>query len=76
MCHGVILDAAVLMPVCQLPSRLGSFITISNHDPSLPSLTRACLCSTPNLELKIRLRAPYVAPLNILQVCVCMLPGS
>lgn len=28
-------------------------------------------CSTPNLDLKIRLRAPYVAPLNILQ-CLCL----
>ncbi len=27
--------------------------------------------STPHLDLKIRLRAPYVAPLNILQ-CLCL----
>jgi hypothetical protein len=28
-------------------------------------------CSTPNLDLKIQLRAPYVAPLNIMQ-CMCL----
>ena len=27
--------------------------------------------STPNLDLKIQLRAPYVAPLNIMQ-CMCL----
>ena len=26
--------------------------------------------SSPELDEKIRLRAPYVAPLNVLQVCV------
>ena len=34
-----------------------------------PTVSQAM--STPNLDLKIQLRAPYVAPLNIMQ-CLCL----
>lgn len=58
---------AVLGPSLSIGSGSGAHPSLQHQASGLASTS----LSTPNLDLKIRLRGPYVAPLNILQ-CLCL----
>jgi len=62
---------AAILKVARKADLLGPTLSGGSGGGGISAPPANTSMSTPNLDLKIRLRAPYVAPLNILQ-CLCL----